>query len=275
MSGVATAIVGGAVIGGISANESAKSQSKAAGKAADAQVQANDKNIEFQKAVFDQQRADNAPWREIGAQSLQQLKQGIEQGTYKVGSLDQGQPFQFNQNFDFANVNLENDPGYKFRQQEGVNALDASASARGRLLSGAQQRAVSRYGQDLASQEFDKAAGRYAQQYNVDYGQATDQYNRSRQNALTGIELDRMAKNDSFNRLASLSNVGQVANSADQAARQQMAQNVGQSTTATGNALANGAISQGNARASAYQGMAQSANQGMQNYLLYDYMKGN
>ena len=231
--GVAGAVVGSAVIGAGASYMSSKSQSKAAGKASGAQVQANRENIAFQKEVFEQQREDNAPWRDIGASSLESLKKGIESGSYEPGKFD---------------FNFQEDPGYQFRKQEGINALDASASARGRLQSGAQSRAVTRYGSGMASQE----------------------YNNSFNRSLTEYNTEASRKQGNFNRLASLANVGQVANSADQAARSNMASNVSASTTASGNAIAQGAINKGNARASAYQGIAQSGNQGMQNYLLYD-----
>lgn len=45
-------------------------------------------------------------------------------------------------------------PGYQFAQEEGVNALDRSAASKGLLLSGGQQRAVSRYGTGLADQMY-------------------------------------------------------------------------------------------------------------------------
>lgn len=45
-------------------------------------------------------------------------------------------------------------PGYQFRLGEGIKALDASAAARGRLLSGSQTKAVQQYGEGLASAEF-------------------------------------------------------------------------------------------------------------------------
>lgn len=49
---------------------------------------------------------------------------------------------------------LRQSPGYQFRLQEGIGARDASAASRGLLLSGAQQRAIERYGQDFASNEY-------------------------------------------------------------------------------------------------------------------------
>lgn len=226
MSGVATAIIGSAVVGAGASYLGSKAQADAAEAATEAQTEASDENIQFQREMFDQQREDNAPWREIGEQSLQKLKSGMDAGAYDVNMRD----------FDF-----KADPGYKFRMREGVNALDASASARGRLNSGAQQKALTQYGQNVASQEFGNA------------------FNRQ-----------RAVKSDRFNRMATLSGIGQAATSADQNARTNMTTNVGNSLVRTGDNIARGQYNQGNARASAYQGAAQSINQGAQNFLIYD-----
>ena len=53
------------------------------------------------------------------------------------------------------------DPGYQFRLSEGMKALESSASARGNLLSGSTLKGIQRYGQDMASQEYQNAFNRY------------------------------------------------------------------------------------------------------------------
>jgi hypothetical protein len=53
------------------------------------------------------------------------------------------------------------DPGYAFRMSEGMKALERSAAARGGLLSGATLKGTQRFGQDLASQEYQNAFNRY------------------------------------------------------------------------------------------------------------------
>jgi hypothetical protein len=53
-----------------------------------------------------------------------------------------------------ATQNWQNTPGYQFQLQQGLNALDASAAARGMLMSGQQQRAVQDYGTNLANQYY-------------------------------------------------------------------------------------------------------------------------
>lgn len=61
-------------------------------------------------------------------------------------------------------------PGYNFRLQEGVNALDRSAAAKGRLISGAQTKAVQNYGQGLASDEYNNWVNQYWKALGVGQG---------------------------------------------------------------------------------------------------------
>jgi len=62
---------------------------------------------------------------------------------------------------DFSMKDYEADPGYAFRQSEGMKALERSAAARGGLLSGGTMKGIQRFGQDLASQEYQNAFNRY------------------------------------------------------------------------------------------------------------------
>ena len=55
-------------------------------------------------------------------------------------------------------------PGYQFRLQQGQQALERSAAARGTLLTGGTAKALDRYGQDYASTEY---ANRVAQLQNL------------------------------------------------------------------------------------------------------------
>jgi len=62
---------------------------------------------------------------------------------------------------DFSMKDFEADPGYAFRQSEGMKALERSAAARGGLLSGGTLKGIQRFGQDLASTEYTNAFNRY------------------------------------------------------------------------------------------------------------------
>lgn len=81
-----------------------------------------------------------------------------------------------------TNVTEQNDPGYQFRFNQGVQALQNSAAARGTLLTGDTARALTEYGQDYASNEYNnvynRAFGQYQQSYNIFENNQTNQWNR-------------------------------------------------------------------------------------------------
>lgn len=82
--------------------------------------------------AMEQSAAQTAPWRTTGENAL---------NTY-YGKLQAG-PGEFTKS-----------PGYDFRLKQGVNALEQGAAAKGRQLSGAQGKALTRYGQDYGSGEY-------------------------------------------------------------------------------------------------------------------------
>lgn len=228
MSGIATAIVGSAVIGGVVASKSASKQAKAADKAAQSQKDVELQSLELQKELANQQRGDFAPWRDIGQQALQKLWAGVQSGQFNVGQVD-----------------VTQDPGYQFRMDQGIEALDKSAAARGRLLSGAQQKGVTNYAQGLASQEYANAYSRQLEE-----------------------------KNRQFNMLSGLSNTGQASAAQQAAATGQLSSNSANILSNLAASQANAEIAKGNASAGAYQAYGQAANQGIQNWLLYKNLGG-
>lgn len=152
--GTTAAIIAGAAITAGAGVASSNAQSKAAKSAANAQLQATNSTLELQKYVYDQQRADTAPWRDAGEKALSLLTEG-----YKAGV------------FDPSNFTFEADPGYQFRLAEGENALNRAAAARGNRLSGAQLKAATRFGQDYASNEFANAWNRNATARTTNFNQ--------------------------------------------------------------------------------------------------------
>lgn len=206
MSWVAVAIGTGTVVGGIiganAAQGAADTQASAARRASDIELQ-----------MFNQTRADQQPWREAGGRALAQME---------------NPDFQR----DFGMSDFQADPGYAFRMQEGQKALERSAAAKGGLMSGGTLKAISRYGQDVASGEYQNAYNRFN----------NDRTNR-------------------FNRLSSLAGIGQTANSQVGAAGQNYANQVGQNITGAANAQAAGQVGQANA---INNGIAQGTNTWMQ-----------
>ena len=227
--------------------------------------------------------------------------------------------------------NFEEDPGYQFRKEEGLNALERVASVRGRLASPAQAKVTERYVQGLAAQEYANAFTRYLQetdrdnnQYNMDrsfaYGGYIDDYNmefgeysddrnfdygtfidneglkerqraegvqqhQTQQNAqytdyTNRVNLENQRRQNVLNTALQIANMGRGATDSNINAVGTSGNNVMSSISNTTNnnanqntnggaATANARINGGNATAAGYQGITQSANQGIENYLLY------
>ena len=117
----------------------------AADQQADAITDAARSSNELQRYIYDTNRADQQPWRDAGLGALGQLS-----SLYGLG----GQAPDFS--------GFYNSPGYQFGLDQGVQALDRSAASRGRLRSGAQDMAITRYGQDYGSTKFGEYANRLA-----------------------------------------------------------------------------------------------------------------
>jgi hypothetical protein len=129
MSWVAVAVgVGSAVVGAYGASE----QSKAAKQGADANQAWQEKGINEQRRQYDQSRQDMLPWLNAGTGALGQMQ-----------ALNSGDFSQFYES-----------PDYKFAFSEGQRALDQGAASRGGLFGGGNSRDSIRYGQGMASQQY-------------------------------------------------------------------------------------------------------------------------
>lgn len=301
MSAVLAAGIG--AVGGIGSSIfGGSSQSEAAEKAAQAMLEATEKNIEFQKWLYNDTKQMNLPWYDAGVNALSQMQEGIARGDFDIGEFmisPEYDPGVFAPNivdpgtFKFDASRVELDPAFQRRLDTGIQALDRSAASRGMLQSGAQTKAVTNYAQNLLSDEYARAYDRAYQEQAANYGSAVDQYGRqygsqldrfnsqaNRAGVLAGLGLtqyqsqaDRARNNAAL--LSGLSSAGQGAAGANQTAAATMGQSVGNSYLQQGNALASSYLNQGNARANMYGGIATSVNQGVQNYLLSDYLNRN
>lgn len=147
---------GASVLGGIMGGNAAK---KAAGQQAkSAKIAAM-----IQKQMYDQTRKDNMPWMDRGNAAGARLNALMGLGG------DQSAPGygQLMQHFD--NSKFEQDPGYQWRLQQGQKDLQASAAAHGGLMSGAALKALDRYNQGYASNEYQNAYNRYTNDQGNDY----------------------------------------------------------------------------------------------------------
>ena len=207
---VAGAVVGSSLIGASAASSAASTQADAANRAADLQYK------QWQESVALQE-----PWRKAGEQALNKL---IPLTDYQK----------------FGMAQFQADPGYQFRMDEGMKALERSAAARGGLLSGATLKGIERYGQDLASQEYTNAFNRY--------------------------QTERSAQ---LQPLQSLAGVGQTTAQQVGQAGQTMASNVGEALTSGAAARASGYVGQANALTGALNtGLNYYQNQQLMNRML-------
>lgn len=116
-------------------------------------------NLAFQNAQQEESRnrASVSPWTNVGGAAASELS-----SLYGLGSL--GAPDANGvRSVDTAGASADQaaargrftaSPGYQFRTQQGINALDRSAASRGMTLSGAQTKALNDYGQGQASSEY-------------------------------------------------------------------------------------------------------------------------
>ena len=182
----------GAMIGADASKKAAKTQAKSA----------KDAN----KLIWDmyqQSRDDSMPWLTTGKDALGKLSDMTKDGSdYMRG---------------FNLSDFQADPGYQFRMDEGQKALERSAAANGNLNSGATLKALSRYGQDYASNEYNNA------------------YNRWNNDHTT-----------TWNRLSSLAGMGQTQSAQLGNWGQQTGALMGNNIIGAGNAIAAGKIGAAN-----------------------------
>jgi len=189
---MAAATIGAGLLGASSARSAANTQAQATQAAQDAQERMFNKQVELQE-----------PFRQAGIGALNKL---IPLSDYTK----------------FGQEQFQQDPGYAFRLSEGMKALDRTAAARGGLLSGATLKGASRYGQDLASQEYQNAFNRY-----------------------------QIERNAQLNPLQSLAGVGQTATNTLTGAAGAYGAQTGQNLQDIGTARASGYLGGQNALSSA------------------------
>ena len=216
---VAAAIIGGVATlgGGLIASSGAK-------KAGETQAQAAREAQASQERAFEKQTELQEPFRQAGLTAQEQIMQllgiGGDKAAEGYGSL--AKPFGTEQ--------FQQDPGYAFRQAEGMKALERSAAARGGLLSGGTLKGIQRFGQELASQDYQNAFNRY--------------------------QVERSAR---LNPLQSLMGAGQSSSNVLTGAAGQLGQGQAQSQLAAGQARASGYVGQANALAGALGSIGQAA----------------
>ena len=141
----AVTTVGSSLIGSKASRDASSQQQQAAAQASDVQRDIFERQVELQE-----------PFREAGLKGQNRLMELLGLGEDKTAP-----GYGKYATAEFGAGKFQADPGYAFRMSEGMKALERSAAARGGLLSGATLKGTQRYGQDLASQEYQNAFNRY------------------------------------------------------------------------------------------------------------------
>jgi hypothetical protein len=213
--GIAAAGIVGSVISSNAAKGAAQTQADAANNATAAQQQALQQQLELQK-----------PFTTAGTTAVNQLSAMTQPGGVAT------------QDFTFGPNAYQADPGYAFRLKEGMNAMNATAAARGGLISGNALKAGQMYGQELGSQEYSNA-----------FNRAQNMFQMNRNNLLDPLKF--------------LTNIGQAGASNQAANVGSFGSSQAANITGAGNATAAGQIGSANA----YTGGASNA---INQYMMYN-----
>jgi len=211
---------GTALLGGYLASQGA---SDAASTAAQASGEASAASIAEQRRQYDQNRADQAPYLAAGTGAVNRLAAGVGYG----GEFGAATPFNFQ-------YDQNADPGYGFRFDQGMRAVNASMAAKGMGISGAGIKGATEFGQGMGSQEYNNAFNRYVTGFNANTGE----------------------RNSLFNRLSGVSGTGQTATNQIGAQGANMAGNIGTSLMGSAANTGNAALAAAGIRNSAYGGAA-------------------
>lgn len=229
LSAAAVGLIGagaGAAVGIYSANKAAGAQRDAVNSANAVAKETNDGQLALQEKMFNKNVELMQPSISAGDTARNRLMQllGLSTGGADNGSLMH----------DFSMADFQSAPGYQFRMDQGQQALERSAAARGGLLSGAALKDTARFSQGLASQ---------------DYQAAFDRFQTNRTNKM--------------NPLLSLAGSAQTASGALGAAGQNYAGTASATLGNYGSTVGQNLTGAGNARASGYVGTANAIGNGL------------
>lgn len=224
--------LGGGLLGGIGSIVSANKQAEAERAAISEQQREFNQSQQFAQNQWNTTQANAQPFLKAGQGAVAQLSD-------LTNTPGQGLLSNYSGSFTAPTAQqAQQTPGYQFTLNQGEQALDRGAAARGSLLTGGTGEAEQQYGQGLASQT-------YQQTYNnalTQYQQAYNQFQQGQANT--------------YNRLAGLAGTGQVAaqtlgNQGAQASNTMV--NLGENTA---NQIGNYTQNLGSANASGYAGAA-------------------
>jgi len=226
---LAWAIGGAAVLGLYGANK----QASAASNAADLQSRATADAAAQQRAMFDIQNAQQAPYREAGYGALSKIGTMLPQFTEMPAGY---KPFTA------ADLQTNLAPNYQFMLGQGLGATRQAMNVGG---GGSNvERGGIKFAEDYASNAYQNALNNYMTQEAQKFNQ--------QQTGTTNV----------YNRLASIAGIGQTAQGQVNQLAQNTASNIGQLGIGGASAIGAGQIGAANAMAGGYQGLGNAVTLG-------------
>jgi hypothetical protein len=222
-TGTAIAIGATAAAGVAGSAIGAHAQGSATDKAVNAEQSSAANTLAFNRDVYNQTSANEAPYMALGNQA------GAALGS-RLDSLTSSFPGGA---FSFTPANFQNDPAYQFNRDQGIQGIQRTAAAQGGLVSGGLLKDVGTFASGLAAntyqQQYANALGAYQMAYN--------QFQDTNANA--------------FSRLMGVAGLGQSAASNTAAAGNAASSTAAGISGSNANALAGLYTGQGNAMAGA------------------------
>lgn len=243
--GTAAGTLIGGVVGGVIQGNAQKS-------AAQQQASAADRATALQYQMFQQQRADVAPWTQAGGQAVSQLYQNA-QTPFTYPTFDASQ-YAWQEPTEQDILNAPEGRAYQFRVQQGLKAMNNAGAAAGMTMSGQQQARLQGYGQDMATQEYANIRDRMMQANQLRFGRAFDVWGQGFNQALLSNQFNT-------NRLQAIAGLGQTSTGQLLTAGSGTATRAGDYAIGRGNALAAQQLASATPWLSAIQGTNAAANQ--------------
>lgn len=266
----ALAGAGGSIASGIIGSKTAKT---AAQTEADAAANA----LAFQREAYTTQQQQVAPYLAAGQGGLNALTAGMPELTAGFNPTAAGIPATFDptqtgvpNTFSYGPQDFQVDPGYQFALQQGQQAIERSAAAKGGLVSGGTLKDLSAYTTGQAAQQYGTAYSRAQGTYQQNYGNALARYQQNYSNLFNTFETNQQNR---YNRLNALAGTGLAATGMSTAAGQNFANQAGQYTIGAGNALAAGQVGSANALTGGIAGATNAATGGLAAYQNYQYQQ--
>lgn len=202
---------------------SGKAASDQAQHGADAAANLQRESAAVTREQYEQGRADLAPYREQGERGLASYTDELY-----GDNLPKWEGFGMD--------DMQEDPGYQFRMEQGYQGLDRMSAAGGERFSGKRGMALQEYGQRMGSQEFAAARGRSIQDYSMKRSEGLFRLSQFANLAASGQQAAGASSNLGANYAGAISGINQNMG----ATMQQGANARGASYMGIGNAVNSG-----------------------------------